>query len=122
MGANWNMDPQKKDYVMVKGAPDQTDSLTIPAYIRMKVKRDTWMYAPDQRYGSNFYKVVKRNSSQDATFLENLAAEALQPIIDDGRATEITVNTVIAQRSNVGMQVDITDADNQEQTIVLPTI
>lgn len=34
MGQNWEIDPVTKDYVMKGGAPVNTDSLTIPAYIR----------------------------------------------------------------------------------------
>lgn len=119
---NWNMDPQKKDYVMVNGAPQETNSLTIPAYIRLKVKRTQWMYAPNNQYGSDFYLIKKRKTSQDATQLENIAAKALQPILDDGRANEITIKTTLANRNAVGLQTDIVDSSNNVQTIVLPSI
>lgn len=122
MAQNWNIDPGKRDYKLANGAPEQTDSLTIPAYIRLKARRGRWMYAPNSIWGSNFYLIQKRKSTQDASFLENLAADALQPIIDDKRAKEITVSTTVVSRHNVGMQVDIVDASNEEQSITLPSI
>lgn len=122
MSNNWRIDPMKKDYALINGAPDQTDSLTIPAYIRMKVHRSKWLYAPDATYGSNFHAVQKRNSTEDASFLENMAADCLQPLLDDGRAREITVTTELVTRNNVGMKIEIVDANNQKQQIVLPQI
>lgn len=121
MGQNWEIDPVTKDYVMKGGAPVNTDSLTIPAYIRLSTKRTQWLYAPDTNYGSDFYLIQKRRSTTDASQFENTAARALQPMVDDGRSSGISVTTQVLTRGAVGMEVDITDARGQtEETTLIP--
>jgi phage gp46-like protein len=122
MAKSWDIDPKKRDYVLEKGAPRQTDSLTIPAYIRLKTRRLRWMYAPDNSYGSDFYTIKKRKSTDDASAIEAIAARALQPIADDGRASAIQIDTTVATRSGVGLQAKITDASGEPQTLDLPAI
>ena len=105
--------------VMVGGAPEQTDSLLVPAYIRMRAKRTKWMYAPDKNWGSDLYTVTKNRSLNDATFLENIAARALKPLIDDDRAESITVSTEVVARHGVGMKTKIIDARGEGEQITL---
>lgn len=122
MAQNWNIDPKSGDYVMKGGAPEQTDSLTIPAYIRLKTQRGGWMYAPDAKYGSQFHKIAKRRTTQDATFIENLAADALAPIVEDNRANEIEVATTQSARHGIGMEAIIQDARGRVDKLNLPSI
>lgn len=122
-GFYWEVDPKTGDYVMEDGAPKITDSLKIPSYIRLKTKRGAWLYAPDTEYGSDFHLMKKRRSSENASTIEDAAARALQPIVDDGRATEIEVETQVLTRNNVGMKVDIIDSTTERvETLVLPAI
>lgn len=122
MSQNWLMDPTKKDYVMEFGDPVQTDSLEMPAYFRLIIKRTQWMYAPDVDYGSDFYLIKKRRTNENANSVENVGARALQPIIDDGRASAISVTAVLVTRSAVGLQTDITDARGNVEQLILPQI
>ena len=119
MPQNWNIDPQKKDYVMQGGAPQQTDSLQIPAYIRLKTNRTQWLYAPDTNYGSDLYTVQRNRTTSDPSFLEAIAAKALQPIVDDGRASQITVTTVTDFRNAVGLQTTILDAQGTPEEFLI---
>jgi phage gp46-like protein len=109
MSAQWEMDPTRKDYVMQLGAPKETSSLKMPAYFRLAVKRGTWMYGP-ATFGSDFHLDQKRRSSQDASGLESKASRALEPLIDDGRASEIDISTSEAARHGVRLQISIRDA------------
>jgi phage gp46-like protein len=93
------------------------------AYVRLKTKRGQWMYAPDSSYGSDYYLQKKRRTDQDQTFIENVGARALTPIVNDGRASEIEVDAVSASRTGVGLSVKITDARTQiVQEIKLPSV
>lgn len=107
MAQNWNLNPATGDYVMNGGAPEQTDSLKIPAYVRLKVTVGQWLYAPDSNYGSRFKQIKKRPTGRDTAKVENAAAVALQPILDDGRALSITVETTSSNRSSVGLSTVI---------------
>lgn len=107
MGQNWQIDPITGDYVMDGGAPVQTDSLQVPAYYRLKITRNQWLYNPGPTYGSTFQLIRKRPPGGDNTAIENTALAALQPILDDGRAVSITVDSRDESRSNVALEVFI---------------
>ena len=107
---------------MENGAPKQTNSLRIPAYHRLRISRTKWLYAPDNQYGSDFYALKKRKNSSDVTTVENTAARALQPLIDDGRSSEISIEAKVNTRHNVGLQTQITDAQGEPEELNLPGV
>jgi phage gp46-like protein len=117
---SWKMDPTRGDYVLEKGSPVQTNSLVMPAYFRMKTKRQEWLYAPDALYGSDLHLIKKRTTSQDSTLVEKTAARALQPIVDDLRASEVSIDATEKTRNGVAMQVEITDAQGNVERLVIP--
>ena len=122
MAQHWERDPASGDYVMENGAPKQTNSLRIPAYHRLRISRTKWLYAPDNQYGSDFYALKKRKNSSDVTTVENTAARALQPLIDDGRSSEISIEAKVNTRHNVGLQTQITDAQGEPEELNLPGV
>lgn len=111
---NWNLNPQTGDYVMTGGAPTNTESLTIPAYFRLKTQRNRWMYSPDTSFGSDFYQFRKQ---PQAVAVEDAAARALKPMIDDGRASEIQVTAIKEQRGAIVLSTKIIDAAGNPETI-----
>lgn len=120
---SWKIDPKSGDYLMAKGAPTDDPSLIYPAYYRLKVKRTQWLYAPNDQYGSDFYTVKKRFNPGDVNPLANMGTVALQPIIDDGRASDVEVSYLTSQSLNdTQLSAVITDAQGQPQTLNLPSI
>jgi phage gp46-like protein len=117
MAQQWDRDPATGDYILASdGTPQQTDSLEVPAYHRLKTHRTQWMYAPDPDYGSDFYQVQKRNSAVNGGLLENIADKALQPMIDDGRAASVvTTNTTAPGDDRSSSSLDIAIVDRQSQ-------
>lgn len=123
MSEQWKIDPSKGDYVIDdQGKPELTRSLTHPAYYRLKVRRGTWMYAPDSRYGSDFHKILKRGTGQDMSALEAVGTRALQPLIDDGRALEVDVVGALRYRNAAGLEIKIVDAEGEPDTLELDPI
>lgn len=122
MGQNWEIDPVIKDYVMEGGSPKQTDSLKIPAYIRLKTQRSRWLYAPNRDYGSDFHTIQKNLTTSDATLLENTAVRSVRQLVDDGRASGIDIETTQVVRHGVALKLSITDAQNQGSEILLVPI
>lgn len=116
---NWDINPITGDYVMVGGAPTQTKSLKIPAYIRLKVKRGLWLYAPDAQYGSD-YHLIKHQTNNN--IIETTGISALQPLVDDGRASNITVETTDARRGGVALKTRIVDAQGEPEDIIFRPI
>ena len=103
---------------MLKGAPSQTDDLTIPAFIRLKAKRTKWLYAPDKKWGSDYYTMNKNRASQTPGIGESIGTKALQPMVDDGRADSITVTAVVRTQYGLGVQIDIETVTGQQQQIL----
>lgn len=116
---SWIISPDTGDYVMNNGAPTDTDDLKFPAYYRMKIKRQKWLYAPDSKYGSDFYKLQKNFTTKPQTALEKIAARALQPIVDDGRATNINIEVTGVSRSGVTIEADIGSGQATVSTLTL---
>ena len=122
MSESWDIDPASGDYLLVDGNPVPTESLRIPAYVRLKVRRTQWLYAPDENYGSDYYTVKKRQTSREASSLEAIGARALQPMLDDGRASEIDVTAQTATRGSAGLQATILDAQGQPDQLNLQSL
>lgn len=107
---------------MQSGSPKQTDSLRVPAYVRLKTPRNQWMYAPDESYGSDFHNLKKRQTTRDASQIETVAANALQPIADDGRARSIEVEATQVARHGVGLETKIAEASGRLDNLLLPSL
>lgn len=122
MAQSWNINPASGDYINDNGVPEETDSLLVPAYFRLKTKRTQWLYSTDDTFGSDFYLQKKRKSGQDASAIESVGSRALQPLIDDGRASEVTVTATVASRNAVGMETEIIDARGEPEQIVFPSL
>lgn len=119
---SWDINPKTGDYVMVKGTPVETNSLRVPTYFRLKIKRQQWMYAPDSKYGSDFYTLKKVPPNNAAQVLENVGAAALQPIANDGRASSIEVVADAISRNGAALTATIIDASGQEEVVTFPGI
>lgn len=121
MAQNWLVDPKSGDYIVSGGKPVETDSLVMPAYFRLKTQRNKWLYAPDDKYGSTFYTLKKR-TSQDASAIERIAENAIQPILDDGRASQAEIETVLSARNEVGLSTTLTQRSGNLDTLILPKL
>lgn len=115
----WDINEGTGDYRMEGGAPVETDSLRVAAYIRLKVRRTKWLYAPSNDYGSDFFQIKKLQSTRDASQVENAAARGLQPLANDGRAKSITIDTDEMKRNGVGLKIKIIEANGTVGTLNL---
>lgn len=119
---NWEINPDTGDYVMEGGAPKQTNSLRVPAYIRLKTPRGGWMYAPNETYGSEFRSIQKRLSTVNSSNVEGAAARALMPLANDGRASEIDISLNGTSRHGVGLNVTLRDQRGQIEQLQLSSL
>lgn len=116
---SWQVNPETGDYIMTNGAPVDSADLKYPAYYRLKIKRQKWMYAPDSKFGSDYYKLQRNNTTKPQTAIEKIAARAVQPIVDDGRANNIAVTVTGVSRDGVSLEVDISSGQTQVSTLNL---
>ena len=119
---NLKLDPNTGDYVIVDGRPVEDNTLSTPAYIRLKSKRTQWLFAPDQTYGSDFYLFHRRHLVQDDQAMLATAGAALQPLIDSGRAKTVNVVEDASARSNYQLTATITQANQQTTPLTFSPI
>lgn len=121
MNHSFYIDPVKKDYVVDKGNPVIDTGLKTPAYIRVKTPRDGWLYTTDSSFGSSLNRLKKLKTVKPDRQVQNLIEKALQPLIDEGRALGVEVETSERSRHNIAEKVKITDASgNQEEIVLIP--
>jgi phage gp46-like protein len=115
---SWLINPTTKDFVLENGAPVRDESLHFPCYARLKIEKEAWMYAPSKDYGNSLSGLAKRQQTTP-TLCQKLIEKALEPIIQDGRAEAIDVNVKAVSHFGIDLDINITDAANQNQTIEL---
>lgn len=118
---SWLINPQTKDYVMADGAPMRDETLQFPAYVRLKVEKEAWMYAPSRDFGSSLSGTTRRQKTTP-TLTRKLMEKALEPLLLDGRAVTIDVEVKNISRYGVDTDIVIVDASGQDQTLELRQI
>ena len=126
MGEQWQKNAATKDYVIENGAPAKTASgdLLVPAFYRLQCPKNKWMYAPPD-FGSRLGEVKKNNSTTPHTvqLTETLAAQALEPIVRDGRASEVVTRVVEQGRAQgVGFRAWLVGQNGEPQVLDLPSV
>jgi phage gp46-like protein len=87
-------------------------------YLSLMVRRGSWFQNPD--FGSRLHLLTRaKNTAQTQALAEDYYREALQWLIDCGRATKIEVYTERNPSENLyrlKVQVTVTQADGNEVT------
>lgn len=122
MNESWKLDPATKDYEQEGGSPVIDRSLRMPAYFRIMTPRTRWLYAPNTRYGSDFWAHRAKQSSTEPSQVEGIADRALRPIIEDGRASDIEVEAISSGRQYNQLKATLTDDSGEETDLMLNPI
>ena len=118
---SWLIDPTTHDYLLEKGSPIKDKSLKFPAYARLRITRGSWLYAPDADYGNDL-NLITRQSKASGPLIENVMTRALQPMIDDGRATAIDLEPAGNARFGESITLTITDAEERNLSLTLDPV
>lgn len=119
----FSRDMTSGDYAVGDDGKPLLDTSLAPALrCRLRCHRKKWLYAPDANFGSDFFTYNRRKSTTFSDALaENIANKAIQPMVQDGRADNVTVLTESAQRGGVALSITLTDKQlNQPVTVTLP--
>lgn len=108
------LDPTTGDY-----AGTQTQTLANPVYLRLMVPLGSYWANP--KLGSKLHLLQReKDVSRVRVLAKQYAEEALAPLVNDGRATSITIT---ASQGNSGwliLVIEVVAASNQKQTFKLP--
>lgn len=121
-GQNLELDPSTGDYVIVNGRPVEDNTLNTPSYIRLKASRNSWLFAPDDQWGSDFYLFHVRHLIQNDQALLSVGARALQPLIDDGRASAVQITQDGSSDSAFQLTANVTQANSQTTPVTLTPV
>ncbi|MFD3249470.1 phage GP46 family protein [Rahnella aquatilis] len=108
------LDPTTGDY-----AGTQTQTLANAVYLRLMVPLGSWWANP--KLGSKLHLLQReKDLSRVRVLARQYAEEALAPLVEDGRATSVTVT---ASQGNPGwliLLIEVVSASNDRQTFTLP--
>ena len=111
--------PATGDYELSGGKPVTDTTLLTPSYIRLKANRQRWLYAPDTDWGSDYYLLRKQLTTQPATREIRTGEKALEPLINQDRASETIIEVVERQRGATLLKIQVKDSQGESEDPVL---
>ena len=116
------IDAETRDYETDdQGRPVIDKGLKTPAFVRLRTPRTRWMYAPNDRYGSDYYTVRKNLTTSDGSNLVNIGEQALAPLVEDQRAAQVDGSVVERTRHGALVKFALVDATGEaEETLIVP--
>lgn len=113
--------PITRDYILQAGAPqrDPADGLANAVYLHLMTPLGSWWQ--DANFGSKLHLLVRQKDLRRVGFLaKQWAQEALKPILADGRATNIEVETEQPHNGRLNLLIIVTDAADRRLTFQHP--
>ncbi len=111
------INPITADYDYANGTPqrDPADGLANAVYIRLMTPLGSWWQDPT--LGSNLHLLVRQKDlSRVGRLAKQYCEVALQPIIDDGRATAIDVSVEQPHNGWLRIFIEVTAASGEVLT------
>lgn len=108
------MDPVKRDYVVVNGSPVPSDRILEQAYFALAIPKNNWLYGGADQ-GSLLYQLegVKRSTSIEQQFA-SFAKDAIDlQLIQTGKASAVSVANIATSTTGTSNQVNIVPQTTQ---------
>jgi len=95
MAQNIQIDPTKRDYVIVNGSPVPSDRIEDKAYIAIQIPQNQWLYGTPTQ-GSLIYTLQnkKHSPSIEQRFATYATGAINRQLITPGDATAVNVNNI----------------------------
>ncbi|MDP3427472.1 MAG: phage GP46 family protein [Humidesulfovibrio sp.] len=109
------LDSISGDYALAYGAlvPDPARGLANAVYLRLKTPLGS--YWADAALGSRLHELQReKDVARVAILAKAYCEQALQPLLDDGRALAFSVGTERLHDGRLGLAVRVTDAGGRE--------
>ncbi|MES2237607.1 MAG: phage GP46 family protein [Pseudomonadota bacterium] len=119
------INPVTRDYIIVQGAVvrDPADGLANAVYLRLMTPLGS--YWADATLGSRLHELQRAKDLPRVELLaRQYAAQALQPILDDGRATAVDISTERIKAGDatgrLSLLIEVTAASGERHTFRHP--
>lgn len=114
MAQNLQIDPTKRDYVVVNGSPVPSDRVLEACYYAMLIPRGKWLYG-DTGQGSLLFQLqnVKRSASVEQQFAGFTLDAVQSQVIAVGKATQAAVRNLAASRTGSSNELDVVPSNTQ---------
>lgn len=115
------IDPTTRDYVLLSGAAqrDPAGGLANSCHLRLTMRLGS--YWADTTLGSLLHTLQReKDVTRVARLAKQYAEQALEPIIADGRATQINVTTEQPHNGRLYLLIEVTAASGETLTFKQP--
>ncbi|EAU55825.1 phage GP46 family protein [Mariprofundus ferrooxydans] len=115
------IDPLTRDYMPVNGSParDPAGGLANACYLRLSTPLGSWW--ADKTFGSRLHELRRvKDLSRMQRLAKQYAEQALAPVLDDGRASSITVSVGHPQKGQLWLAIEVSDAGGNPLSFKYP--
>jgi phage gp46-like protein len=115
------IDPVTRDYVLLGGAAqrDPANGLANACYLRLIIPLGSFWAV--KTLGSRLHELQReKDLARVATLARQYAEQALQPIVDDGRASQINVMTERTGTGRLNLLIEVLAASGEMLTFKHP--
>jgi phage gp46-like protein len=114
MAQNLQLDPVKKDYVVVNGSPIPSDRVEEASYIALTIPQGQWLYGQTSQ-GSQIYTLQnqKRNATIEQLFATYSEDAIERNVIVPGKGTAVQAQNIATSRTGTSNQIEVIPAASQ---------
>jgi phage gp46-like protein len=116
MAQNLQLDPTKRDYVVVNGSPVASDRVEEASYIALAIPQGAWLYGTADQ-GSLLWTLEQKRLTTTEQKYASYATDALKrQLIDKGLASAAQVGNIAASRTGTSNQIEVIPSAKQVST------
>lgn len=114
MAQNLQLDPVKKDYVVINGSPVPSDRVEEASYFALAIQQGKWLYGQVSQ-GSQLYTLLnqKRTAAIDQLFATYSQDAIKRNVIDTGKASAVQTGNIATSRTGTSNQIEVIPASSQ---------
>lgn len=115
------LSPTTRDYMLLSGMPqrDPAGGLANSCYLRLTTPQGS--YWADKTFGSRLHELQReKDVARVALLATQYASQALAPVITDGRATQISVDTTRPGEGRLYLLIEVVAASGETLTFKHP--
>lgn len=108
MAQNLEIDPTKKDYVVVNGSPVPSDRVEEACYIALTIPQGKWLHGVAGQ-GSLLYTLQnKKRTANIEQLFSSYARDAINSqVVETGKASAVAVKNIDSSREGTSNQIEV---------------